>query len=645
MSSSFLPLLVVDSTRRSSIFKKRANMKIGHLGGFSSAIEEKCEVKVSDFVKIVYSPPIPEARRGVRIVSVRGRLGVTFGPLRATGTFVAKAWVRLSMSTRRIEMRHLMQWWRRGRLSIVAGACAFILSIGTYGCDFESEAEMPPADEEVDPDEPTPDDRPPDGMPEESEPEEVPDGEVPDEEPEEEVPDGTPVDPSPMSATVFERAAFDPSGRYVLQLVEMAEGRCLAVADIDTGIVEHNGSLCGLRWIEVGPEGHAYVLSADGHLATVLDLASMSVVQTYVFENEFRVLDLSPDLQSLVASNRPVRAFDLTQYEWRVTDLALRFVGVVDLAADVAHEQPFPFAIRSIAFSPVDGAVLVGAGWWQANGLPETRVYWMNPVSGLVEDEVAFPNCAADLQVQPQGTLLLMSPNVCFLHSVTLAPPPVQEEPTEDWEEEWEEWEDEEDWDEWDSDPVSIVELETREYVGKLPGFGPLALSPDGTTAIGFSRQQALMKQWNMFQQQPHGLLLIRLTDLYWKFLEHGSAEPDFTFASSGELLIHDREAGDDRLLKMSLETESVEEFSGPPATLEESSFAPEGMVLYTVFDGDVQRVEVSAKAISTLATPTTVAQIFARPQGDLIIAAGAEPATLHLLDADGGTLIESIDL
>jgi hypothetical protein len=536
-------------------------------------------------------------------------------------------------------MRNWKQWWKSGRLSVAAGACVFILALGTCGCDFESEAEMPSVDEEVIPDEPAPDEVP-DGEPDENTPDEEPDGE-----PVEEVPDTTPVDPSPMSAPVFERAAFDPAGRYVLQLVQMQDGRCLAVADVETGLVEHDGSFCGLRWIEVAAEGRAYLLSTDGHTVTELDLPSMDVIESYALSNEYRVLDLSPDLQALVASNRPVRQFDLTQYEWRITDLALRFVAVVDLAAEVVHEQPFPFAIRSVAFSPVDDAVLVGAGWWQANGLPETRVYWMNPESGVVEDEVAFPNCPADLQVQPQGTLLLMSPNVCFLHPVTLAPPPVVEEPSEEWEEDWEEWEDGEDWDEWDSDPVSIVELATREYVGKLPGFGPLALSPDGTTAVGFSRQQALMKQWNMFQQSPHGLLLIRLSDLYWKFLEHGNGEPDFSFAAGGELLIHDRSDGVDRLLKMSMETEEVEDFSGPATTLDESSFASAGAVLYTVSDGDLLRVEVSANAISTLATPTAVAQVFARPQGDLVVAAGADSTILHLLTAEDGSHIGTIIL
>ncbi len=531
-------------------------------------------------------------------------------------------------------MRNWKEWWMRGRLTAALCACAFILCLGTGGCDFQSEAEMPPEEEDLIPVDP-PDEVPPDELPDE----------VPDEVPIDEIPEVTPVDPTPMSAPVFERAAFDPAGRYVLQLVQMLDGRCLAVADVDTGIVAHDGTLCGLRWIEVGPHGRAYLLSADGHIVTELDLASMKKVKVYSLNNEFRVLDLDPELGTMVASNRPVRLFDLTQYEWRTDDMPLRFLGVVDLTAGVVHEQPFPFAIRSVAFSPVDGAVLVGAGWWQTNGLPETRVYWMNPTSGVVEDEVAFPNCAADLQVQPQGTLLLMSPNVCFLHAVTLAPPPVLEEPTDEWEDEWEDWEDDEDWDDYDNDPTSIVDLATREYVGKLPGFGPLALSPDGTTAVGFSRQQALMKQWNMFQQAPHGLLLIRLSDLYWKFLEHGTAEPDFSFAQTGDLLIHDRESGTDRLLKMSLETETVTEFTGPPAALNESSFGPGGEVLYTVAGGDVRRVELAAGAISTIVVPATVAQIFACPQGDLVIAAGAESATLYLLDADGGTLIASMDL
>ena len=542
-------------------------------------------------------------------------------------------------------MRKWNQWWRRSRLSVVALACALILPIGLYGCDLDSEAEMPPQEDNLPPDEVPPDELPPDQLP----PDELPPDELrPDELPPDELPPDElpPDDPIVIAAPVFGQAVFDPSGRYVLQQVEMSDGRCLAVADIDTGLVQHDGGLCGLRWIAVGSEGRAYLLAADGRTLTELDLASMGVVGTHEFTNEYRVLDLAPDGGAVVASNRPVRPFDVTQYEWRIYDMPLRFVGVVDLTKGVVHEQPFPFAIRSVAFSPLDGTVLLAAGWWQSTGLPETRVYWMNPESGVVEDEVAFPNCPAALQVQPQGTLLLMSPNVCFLHPVTLAPPPVQDEPSDEWEDEWEDWEDEEDMDEWENDPTSIIDLATREYVGKLPGFGPLALSPDGSAAVAFSRQQAMMKQWNMFQQTAHGLLFIRLDDLYWKVLEHGNEEPDFRFApDSQDLLIHDRDGGTDRLLKMTVDAETAEELQGPPAVLAGSSFGPAGAVLYAASGGDVQRIEVAANAIQTLATPAPVAQVFARPQGDFVIAAGAESTTLYLLATDGGTFVDSIDL
>jgi hypothetical protein len=528
--------------------------------------------------------------------------------------------------------RELNDGWMSRRLPLLAGAWAVLLLVGAQGCDFTA-APMPPPDA-VSPDDfpvgpDNPDRLPPEGGPDD----ELSSGDL------------EPFVSPPVPLPVFERVAFDPAGHFALAQVATANGRCLAVADLDTGLVAHDGTLCGVRWVTVGTAGRAYLLTADGHTVVELALATLAHERSFTFSSEFRVLDLSPDQDALVASNRPVSPFDLAQYEWRVTEMPLRQLGVVDLTSDTVHEHLFPFALRSVAFSPEDGAVLVGAGWWQETGLPQSRIYWMNPVSGQVEDDVAFSNCPADLQVAPGGGLLLTSPTVCFLHPVTLAPPPVQEVPTDDWEDDWQDWEDDEEWEEWEADPTSVIDLTTREFIGTVPGFGPVALSPDGQTAVAFSRQDALMKQWNIFQTMAHGLIVIRLADLYWKFLEHGEAQPDFAFApgNSAEVLIHDRQGGVDRLQKLSLDDEAVGALVGPSAALEEHSFAQAGAVLYSVTGGEVRRIDLASEAIMTVATDFVARQVFARPQNDLVVVTDAAAPVLHLLSAADGTQVDSI--
>ena len=446
-----------------------------------------------------------------------------------------------------------------------------------------------------------------------------------------------------LSGLPFTGVVFDPTGHYALHQTTLDEALCLEVMNLDTGNVVRHAEACNLRAIAVSSDLRAYLLSEAGNSVSVLELAEGTNVSTAGFSDEYQVLDLSPDGATLVLSNRPVAGWELAQYEWRVNDLGLCHLGVLQVATLAVHEQTFPNAIRSIAFSPLDGSVLVGTGRWEETGLPESRVHWFNPTTGLVENEVTFPNCPAPLQVQAGAKHLVMSPNVCFLHPVETAPPVLPDEPQDDWDV-WGAQGDGWGMDSWEDDPTSIVNLETREYVGKLPGFGPLAISPDGSTVVGFSRRDALMKQWNMFQQTQFGVVSIRLDDLYWKFVNHGDTEPRFLFGSdSNQLLIQDTDGGASRLLGFRLDTEQEELFEGPAASLEGASFSALKEVLYLLDEGAVIRADVSGKTSQTWATSFAPSQLFVRPQGDAVLAVDAADSDVHFINPTTGTEVRAL--
>jgi len=452
-------------------------------------------------------------------------------------------------------------------------------------------------------------------------------------------PDGGPVATVPAA---YADAAFSPDGRFVLRQALDADGQgCLSVADLEEWKVDHLEDVCNLRWIEFSPDGAvAYLLEVSGNAVTALKLDDLSTEEVYETSDIYSTMDVSPDGESLVLTNKPTTDWSESQYEWNTYDMDLRHLGIVRPSEGAVHEQTFPFAIRSVAFSPVDGAVLVAMSWWKEDGLPEAQVHFMNPASGVVEDDITFPNCADEVAVQPEGTLAILSPNQCFVHPIILAPPEVEEEwpPPED---EWEEWED---WD--DADPASVIDLTTREFVGNLPGFGTVQFSPDGETAVAFSRQETMMKQWNMFQKRAVGLILIRLEDLYWKVVDYGDDEPDYFFGlNSDRLFLHDQEGGSDRIVALDMPSEELMVMSGPPSHFEGKAVTADGKAIYMVYEGALRRLAAEGESVSIVALDFTVGQISSRPQNDFLILTETDGAKVHLLDLATDTVEKSLEM
>ena len=455
-----------------------------------------------------------------------------------------------------------------------------------------------------------------------------------------------PDDPRPSAVipTVFEDAVLSADGRYLVQQVADAGGRrCVVVANVETGGVERSERYCDMRWIAPDPRGaRVWLLGAEGRGAVLLNLADLSAAQVFSTEDTYTTLEPSPTGSTVVLSNRPTDRWAESQYEWNTYDMDMRHLAVLWLEMNVVHEQSFPFAIRDVAFSPVDAAVLVAMSWWKEDGQPEAQVHFMNPASGIVEDRVTFPNCADELAIQPDGEVAILSPRQCFVHPISLAP---EEPEPEEWPTPEDDWDDWEDWPE--ADPASVIDLRERSFRGNLPGFGPVAISPDGATAVAFSRQETLMRQWNVFQRARVGLVVIRLADLYWQIVEYGPSEPDFFFAPDGaQLLLHHRADGEDRVVRMATDTLALAELAGPPATFDRRAATPDGDTVYSVFDGRLRRIDASGgDVVTSVPLAYEIAQVFARPQGDWIVVTERGASRAHVLTADDAAAVRSLSL
>lgn len=528
--------------------------------------------------------------------------------------------------------------WRKALVAGSIFAVEFLVSLWAAGCLVPEPEDPMPGDADVlpmpevlpdpdisppppDPDlVPQPDPLPPDGTPDPG----VPDGLIP--------PVGTPV---------FTDAVLTPDGKHLLVQTEQDGGPCLAVAVLDSNDVFLPEGQCHLRWVTpAAGGGAAYLLQQSGSAVAALDLDTMGVYKTFTTDDVYSVMESSDEGDSLALSNQPVDEWSESQYEWSLFDMDLRHLAVVRPGDGAVHEQTFPYAIRSVGFSPVDGAVLVAMSHWKADGLPEALVHFMNPATGVVEDQLTFPNCADEVVPQPGGTRAILSPNRCFVHPVVLTPP----EPEEEWPEPEEEWDD---WDEMDeADPASVIDLEERKFVGNLPGFGPVAFSADGATAVAFSRQETMMKQWNFFQQKLVGLVVIRMEDLYWQVVEYGGDEPDYFFDATGaNLLLHDQDGGQDRIVRMDAQTHALTVLSGPPTHFDQKAATPDGKTIFAVVDGKLRRIDAGADTIKEAELPFDVRQVFIRPQNDFVVVTAADGKAVHLLDVATLGVVKSVSL
>lgn len=151
-----------------------------------------------------------------------------------------------------------------------------------------------------------------------------------------------------------------------------------------------------------------------------------------------------------------------------------------------------------------------------------------------------------------------------------------------------------------------------------LPGFGPVAMSPDGSRAVGFTRRDDMISQWGYAQKEMVGLITVELPSLAWTVIEYGPKEPTYVLADQGrKILAHDAfwlacdwswspstcEETTSPISIFDLEKGTRSQLEGPSVTLERFSSDEAGRTFWFPDGlGDVVKVNVNAGVSETLA-------------------------------------------
>jgi hypothetical protein len=350
--------------------------------------------------------------------------------------------------------------------------------------------------------------------------------------------------------------AVAPQGGYMI----FSGADQLAVARPDTGSVDALPVRKPTRLVFSKMRSAVYVGSLDGGSKLVaIDVEqrrrmwSSTIADAAVSRLK---LESSPDDRFVVAgSSNQLTVFDAA-------------------TGNIESEHSFATSIIDIEMLPDSRRALVVTDhvWPAGSSVPKSELVVIDLEVGG-ERRFTVPNCADDIAVKKSGTLALLAPTRCS------------------------------------KDPVSVIDLTagSERFSRNLPGFGPVAMAPDGTTAVAFLDAASVDRSLfdDPAQIPPSGLddpryhLMIIDTDtLKYDFAAVGDSLPRYALTPSGEMLLIDSSFLGKPLRLFDTVTRAFRDVDGPSVKLNNfviSSDSRHAYVLYPdLFDIDVPQALVS---------------------------------------------------
>ena len=414
---------------------------------------------------------------------------------------------------------------------------------------------------------------------------------------------------------VYSDVILSPDGRLLLAMVPApgpgkgfaAPGLVLLARDLQSGVEHLLPDLVDLRRINFSADGAvAWLLRADGQTVTQLDLATLEPGPSHKLDSVFTVLDVTPEGRYLLLSNVARAAVEANpypphcggilgaSYDGKEADRC--HVGVIDLKTGQAHTFATPEPVRDLDFSPAHDEVLLT--WSRlVDGQPRATVAFYDPATASTTALVEVANCAGELKRVPGSNLALMAPTTCG------------------------------------RDPISIFDLAKRAHVEDLPGYGPVAISADGKTAIGFTRRQDMIDTWGTTSQNTKtGLIFIDLASRSWQVVDYGERLPGWTLSPDGQWLYTFEHNNLARWHVPTRERTAVTDKVAP----ERFVWSADGKQMHFLTGGNLFRLDAGAATIAQVPMDQQAELINIRPQEDFLVLGRRHAPTFYAVPLHG---------
>ena len=298
-----------------------------------------------------------------------------------------------------------------------------------------------------------------------------------------------------------------------------APGLALVARDLAKDETTHIVGQFNIQRINFSPDGSiAWLLAEDGQHVTPLNLKTLKTGASIAAKDgasdptHFTVVDVHPGGRYLVLSNLPTSDWDellftlwgcVAPLNWdaNAKEVDRCRLAVIDTKTNKSWTVQADQPLRDLDFLPGGTEMLATWSQWEGD-TPKATALFYDLASAQTVAKVEFPNCADEVVLVPGRDMALLAPSRCR------------------------------------KDPISILDTKKRKFVNNLPGFGPVAVTSDGKSAIGFTQRQVMVSEWNYNKQvDPIGLIRVDLDTLKWQVFDYGDATPAYTLTKDGKVL------------------------------------------------------------------------------------------------------------
>lgn len=398
------------------------------------------------------------------------------------------------------------------------------------------------------------------------------------------------------------------------------------------------GVKLSLGEIAVDPQGSYFLSTSDSKLLladietrSVEVLAGLPVPQTAAFWPASRGRGFF--LTTTVADATQAFSYDVAARKTRwIADLSklskevVFFSSTTKIEASEAHDRVFFWNENGLVALDTTSGDLVGSFTTPqlmadvdllgdrlivtsrhepaADKLPRSIIHVRSQQDLAARCEIVVPNCHAELVLAADGKRAFLAPTFCG------------------------------------RDPVSVIDLETCAFEKNLPGFGPVALSENGRTAVAFLDRDnddplapPIPEEVKMSDQRYH-LMFIDTTTLAFGTTPVGAELPRYAVTPDGQLLLVDAltQATKDNVRIVDVASRSIRTVTGPSIQLEHYALLPDSSAAFAIHKDALYLLDLVAAQTSLLALPYTPTALNMTPTGGRLLLRDPQH-TVHLFD------------
>ncbi len=395
-------------------------------------------------------------------------------------------------------------------------------------------------------------------------------------------------------AVALGEIAVDAGGRYFLS----RSGTRLVVGDLSTQFMRtidkiENPSLVAF-WSSDQGSG-IYTISHQETSETVVsyDLEHDSIVWEITLDRTDESIEVSPAGDKLVL--------------WRI----YRDLVVLDASnGSTIFQQTFEDGIADIDLLR-DGRRMMITSFEtrDAERRPSTQVRMLDLDNGDQMCVINVPNCSSNLVITNEDKRALLAPTRCG------------------------------------RDPVSVIEIDEEDcdFRINLPGFGPVALSPDGDIAVAFIDRDAndpdapALPEKVVRSLARYHLMFIDPVSLEYETSELGDVLPRYAFTPNGASLLIDTDDYDRTeaaILILDIEEQESRMVTGDDVALDNFVLTPDSEHAF-IIDRGLYDLEIDAARTSKVALDFSPKSINMTPDGKTLLLKAELDGDVRLFDVE----------